>query len=506
MIENLKLNPEPENRKLLDLIKFEFKKKGNGNFKDCLITGISDKSNQIKSGFIFFAIKGNKHHGANYSKEAIKNGAKLIISDKEGVNIIDSLKVDICVLEVMDVRKSLSICSSIWFKHQPKNIIAVTGTNGKTSVCNFVRQLWELTPLKAVSIGTLGIQGHFEGNTGLTTPGPLEFHRLLAFLKQQEVENVIFEASSHGISQSRIDGVRVNTGVFTNFSRDHLDYHENELEYLVAKAKLFDNILPKNSLSIINLDSNYGPFIKLVSEGNFHKVITIGQFFKCDLKILSIKTFESKQLVKFSFKNKVYSETLNLIGKFQIYNALMSALILISQGINERKVFKNLKNLKNIPGRMEYVGKRNIGGSVYVDFAHTPDALYNALNALRPHVFGKLVLVFGAGGERDTGKRYLMGKIAYENSDTVYITDDNPRCECPEKIRSQIISTCPGAIEIPDRSEAILKAVESISEGDILLIAGKGHERGQEINNVIYPFYDVEQASISILALEGKKI
>ena len=505
MEKNFKLNPEPKNQKLFDLVKFEFKIEGKSDLRNIIIKGISDNSYEIEPGFIFFAINGNNFHGANFSKEAIKNGAKIIVSDKEGIKIINSLNIDVCLLEVKNVRSSLSICASNWFKGQPKNIIAVTGTNGKTSVCNFVRQIWDNISLKGVSIGTLGIQGHFEERINLTTPGPIELHKLLAFLKQKGIENVVFEASSHGISQNRLDNVKINTAVFTNFSRDHLDYHKNELNYLVAKAGLFEFILPKDAVSIINIDANYGPFMKLISEGNSQNVLTLGQTFESDLKILSIKALENKQLVKFSFRNRVYTETLNLIGSFQIFNALMSALTVISQGINEEKVFENLKFLKNIPGRMEYVGKRKNGGSVYVDFAHTPEALYCALKALRSHTFGKLIVLFGAGGERDVGKRSLMGKVAYENSDKVYITDDNPRNENPRIIRSQIIKSCPGAIEISDRSEAILQAVEVLSEGDILLIAGKGHERGQEIKNVTYPFYDVEQASISILALEGAK-
>ena len=212
---------------------------------------------------------------------------------------------------------------------------------------------------------------------------------------------------------------------------------------------------------------------------------------------------ETKQLVKFSFKGKEYVETLNLVGKFQVYNALMSALIVISQGHNDERVFSELKRLKNVPGRMELVGRKKTGGSVYVDFAHTPDALLKALKALKSHSFGNLFVLFGAGGDRDKGKRSMMGKIAYENSDRVFITDDNPRNEDPKLIRNSIIKSCPNAIEIPDRAEAILIAIKELKEGDILLIAGKGHEIGQTINNVTYPFCDAEQASMSILALEG---
>ena len=490
-------------KRLIDIVSFDYKKNGEWNEKEFEITGISEQSYDIKPGNIFFAVKGNMKHGANYILEAIENGAKLAISDKEGVEIISKINKNFFTLEVEDVRKSISISASNWFENQPKNIVAVTGTNGKTSVSHFVLQIWENMSLKAASIGTLGVQGYIEKETNLTTPDTIEFHRILEELFQEGIENVVFEASSHGISQSRIDGVKISVAAFTNLSRDHLDYHKNELDYFVSKAKLFYNILPENSNSIVNIDNDYGEIIKLICEEKSQKVISIGNQIGSDLKVLSIKPLETKQLVKFSFKGKKYVETLNLVGEFQVYNALMSALIVISQGYDDKKVFSELKRLKNVPGRMEFVGRKKTGGSVYVDFAHTPDALFEALKALKSHSFGNLFVLFGAGGERDVGKRTMMGKVAYENSDRVFITDDNPRNEDPKFIRTSIIRSCPNAIEIPDRAEAILRAIKELEEGDILLIAGKGHEIGQTINDITYPFCDSEQASISILALEG---
>jgi len=504
MKNKLKLKEIFIRKPLMDIVSFEYKKNGDWDDKGLEITGISDQSCDIKPGNIFFAVNGNKSHGANYILEAIENGAKLAISDEKGIEIIKNINKDFFTLQVEDVRKSLSICASNWFENQPRNIIAVTGTNGKTSISNFVLQMWENMSLKAVSIGTLGVQGYIEKQTNLTTPGTIEFHKILAGLFQEGIENVIIEASSHGISQSRIDGVKISAAAFTNLSRDHLDYHKNELEYFISKAKLFYTILPENSNSIINLDSDYGSTIKLICEEKSQKVFSIGNQVGSDLHIISIKPLETKQLVKFSFKGKKYVETLSLIGKFQAYNALMSALIVISQGYDDEKVFSELKRLKNVPGRMELVGTKKTGGSVFVDFAHTPDALLKALKALRSHSFGNLFVLFGSGGDRDVGKRSMMGKVAYENSDRAYITDDNPRNEDPKSIRTSIIKGCPNAIEIPDRAEAILRAIKELNEGDILLIAGKGHETGQTIDDITYPFCDAEQASMSILALEGE--
>ena len=472
---------------------------------DPVIQGMSSNSKNIKSGYIFFAIDGFSDHGANFVLEAIDRGAILVITDHLGIEIIKNNSSEIPTMVVKNPRKELAECASHFSPRQPKIQLAVTGTNGKTSVCHFVRQLWELLGHKAVSIGTLGVQGEIDIPLNNTTPDPITLHRILDDLVQKKVDYVSMEASSHGLDQFRLDGVALSAAAFTNLSRDHLDYHADEDEYLVSKCMLFDRVLKKSQIVVLNSDDPHAQVIKLVSENRGHKVIKVGHDKNADLRICDQRFNSNGQILKFSFLNYSRTVELSLIGNFQASNVLVAAALVIALGAPADKVFDNLSALKTVPGRMELVGIKKSLTNVYIDYAHTPDALFSALKALKLHTMGRLIVVFGAGGQRDGGKRPLMGSVANKLADKVYVTDDNPRNESPEKIRSEILSECTGAIEIPDRATAILTAIDEMYNGDVLLIAGKGHETGQIVGDDVLPFNDSEFVSMSLALLKGKK-
>ena len=472
---------------------------------DPVIQGISSNSKKIKPGYIFFAINGFSEHGANFVFEAIDRGTIFIITDQLGVEIIAKYSQDTPILVVKNPRQKLAEVAAVLSPRQPKRQVAVTGTNGKTSVCHFVRQLWELIGYKAASIGTLGVQGAIDIPLDNTTPDPVTLHKILEELAQKRVEYVSMEASSHGLDQFRLDGVSLIAAAFTNLSRDHLDYHSDEDEYLVSKCMLFDRVLRRGQTVVLNIDDPYSHVVKLVSENRGHKVIKVGSDKNADLRICENRLHPNGQIIKFSFLNFSKTIELSLIGDFQANNALVAAALVIASGAPAAQVFDNLSKLQAVPGRMELVGTKKTLANVYIDYAHTPDALLSALKALKPHTIGRLTIIFGAGGERDSGKRPLMGKVANEHADKIFITDDNPRKESAKKIRSEIMIECPNATEIPDRATAILTAIDEMDQGDVLLIAGKGHETGQVIGDDIFPFNDSEVVSMSIALLEGKK-
>ena len=474
--------------------------------KNPIIQGMSSNSKKIRPGYIFFAINGFSEHGANFVFEAIDRGTMLIITDQLGVEIIAKHSLDIPIMVVKNPRQKLAAFAASLSPRQPKKQVAVTGTNGKTSVCHFVRQLWELIGYKAASIGTLGVQGVIDIPLDNTTPDPVTLHKILEELVQKRVEYVSMEASSHGLDQFRLDGVSLIAAAFTNLSRDHLDYHSDEDEYLVSKCMLFDRVLRSGQTVVLNIDDPYAHVVKLVSENRGHKVIKVGCDKSADLRICETRLQPHGQILKFSFLDLSKTVELSLIGDFQANNALVAAALVIASGAPADQVFDNLPKLQAVPGRMELVGTKKTLSNVYIDYAHTPDALLSALKALRSHTIGDLILVFGAGGERDSGKRPLMGKVASEHADKIFVTDDNPRNESAKKIRSEIMVECPNATEIPDRATAILTAIDYMDQGDVVLIAGKGHETGQVIGDDIFPFNDGEVVSMSIALLEGKKV
>ena len=404
-----------------------------------------------------------------------------------------------------DARRALAKAVSLLMEKQPETIVAITGTNGKTSVATFCRQIWNEVGIEAINIGTTGVEGSWSTPLNYTTPDPVKLHQVLYKAASEGITHIAMEASSHGLDQRRLDGVEIKTAAFTNFSRDHLDYHTSYEDYFNAKKGLFERLCPKEKNGVFNIDNKE---IKKLAHwyGLKNHIATIGYDKTADLIILSQKFYPKSQDIRFSFRNKIYQKSINLIGAFQAENLLMAALLVISSGQQETNVFEVLEYIKPVRGRMELAATRQNGATVYVDYAHTPDAVEIALKSLKPHILGKLIVVIGAGGERDEGKRPLMGAAAEKNSDFVIITDDNPRNENPSSIHQMIengIQDNNKVTVIPDRAEAILKAVDLLDVGDGLLIAGKGHETEQIVGKNIFPFDDFEQASLSVASLDG---
>ncbi|PCJ76274.1 MAG: UDP-N-acetylmuramoyl-L-alanyl-D-glutamate--2,6-diaminopimelate ligase [Rhodobacteraceae bacterium] len=462
------------------------------------ITGISVDSRQTKLGHLFAAMPGSNVHGAEFVKFAVRMGASAVLTDAAGYEITQTEGgYDVPFLISDDPRKALSKAAAAWFGEQPETMVAITGTNGKTSVANFTRQIWEELGLAAVNFGTVGVEGAVSAPLSHTTPEPLTLHALLADLAAQGVTHAAMEASSHGLEQRRLDGVRLTAAGFTNLSRDHLDYHDGFEDYFNAKAGLFRRVLPDGATAVINIDDERGA--GLAQE--LDKVLTVGHG-DADICIKNTRYRADGLDVLVSYGGANHMVPLDLIGGFQADNVMLAAGLVIACGADASRVFEVLPKLQTVRGRMELVATRGNGAMVFVDFAHTPDALETALQAMRPHVMGRLLVVFGAGGDRDQGKRPLMGEAAVKYADVVYVTDDNPRTESPTEIRAAIMAACPNANEIGDRATAILTAIDALQPGDALLIAGKGHETGQIVGTDVLEFNDAEQASIAVAALE----
>ena len=474
----------------------------NGN--DPVINKIVFDSRQVEPGCLFAALKGSSVHGAEFVEAVLDAGAVAILTDKEGETILKGSKIDALVIK-KDARRALAKAVSLLMEKQPETIVAITGTNGKTSVATFCRQIWNEVGIEAINIGTTGVEGSWSTPLNYTTPDPVKLHQVLYKAASEGITHIAMEASSHGLDQRRLDGVEIKTAAFTNFSRDHLDYHTSYEDYFNAKKGLFERLCPKEKIGVFNIDNKE---IKKLAHwyGLKNHIATIGYDKTADLIILSQKFYPKSQDIRFSFRNKIYQKSINLIGAFQAENLLMAALLVISSGQQETNVFEVLEYIKPVRGRMELAATRQNGATVYVDYAHTPDAVEIALKSLKPHILGKLIVVIGAGGERDEGKRPLMGAAAEKNSDFVIITDDNPRNENPSSIHQMIengIQDNDKVTVIPDRTEAILKAVDLLDVGDGLLIAGKGHETEQIVGENIFPFDDFEQASLSVASLDG---
>ncbi|MEM9632206.1 MAG: UDP-N-acetylmuramoyl-L-alanyl-D-glutamate--2,6-diaminopimelate ligase [Pseudomonadota bacterium] len=385
---------------------------------------------------------------------------------------------------------------------QPDTIVAVTGTAGKTSVAHFVRQIFQAAGHPAASLGTLGtIKPAGESYGGLTTPDPVALHKELAELRVENINHAAMEASSHGLDQHRLDGVQLTAAAFTNLGRDHMDYHPTIEDYLKAKLRLFDELLPEGGTVVVDPDEKYADRVIEVAEQRGQQIFTVGESGK-DLKLTGLKPSGAGQDLTLETERGEYKVTLPLIGRFQVSNALIAAGLAIAAGIDTGAVLRSLENLKGAPGRLELAGRTSEGGLVFVDYAHKPDALDNALAALKPFAEGTLSVVVGAGGDRDPGKRELMGEAAARHADLVIITDDNPRSEDPASIRKAVLKGAPGALEIGDRYEAIAEGVRRLKTGDILCVAGKGHETGQIVGDTVIPFSDHEAVTRAI-SLEG---
>ncbi len=472
--------------------------------RDPEITGIAVDSRVVKPGYLFAALPGTRVHGGEFIQFALRMGAAAILTDAKGAEIAEAelAASDAALVVAEDPRQALAFTAAIWFGAQPDTIAAVTGTNGKTSVASFVRQIWVELGLQAVNLGTTGVEGVWTAPLAHTTPEPITLHRTLAMAAEAGVTHVAMEASSHGLEQRRLDAVQLTAAGFSNLSQDHLDYHATFEEYFAAKAGLFRRVLPEDGVAVINLNDAKGVEMRAIAAARGQEILTVGRGMG-DLNLLGQRFDATGQDMRFAYRGVPQMVRLNLIGGFQAENILLACGLVIATGEDPQRVFETLPHLTTVRGRMQLAATRDNGAAVYVDYAHTPDAVATALKALRPHVIGRLIAIVGAGGDRDRGKRPLMGQAAHENADIVFVTDDNPRSEDPAAIRAAVLSGAPEAIEVGDRAEAILRGVDALQPGDALLIAGKGHETGQIVGDDILPFDDVEQASVAVAALDG---
>jgi len=456
--------------------------------QDAEVTGLSSDSRSVKPGDLFFALAGFKTDGARFIEQAIVSGAVAVAGDHPPPG-----GCRVPFIATSNPRRALAIAAAHFYPRQPSTIAAVTGTSGKTSVAAFTRQIWQRLGDEAASIGTIGLVSPKRTVYGsLTTPDPIALHRQLDEIARDGVTHLAFEASSHGLDQCRLDGVRISAGGFTNLSRDHLDYHPDVAHYLAAKLRLFRDLLPEGGAAVISADHECSQAVIDAAQERPLRLITVGQ--KGDgtgegIRVVASAIDGFAQKLELDHLGRKYSVRLPLVGEFQIENAVVAAGLAIGTGSDPGEVFAALEHLEGARGRLEHVGEHN-GAPIFVDYAHKPDALAKALQALRPYAERKLVVVIGAGGNRDAGKRPLMGAIAAENADHVIVTDDNPRSENPATIRAAILAAAKGAIEIPDRNQAIRTAIAGLEKGDLLLIAGKGHETGQIIGDRVLPFSD----------------
>ncbi len=472
--------------------------------RDVLIHGLAIDSRAVRPGMLFAALPGSTVHGAQFIATALEKGAAAILTDAAGARTAAHALAgsDAALIIAEDPRATLACTAALWFGAQPETMVAVTGTNGKTSVASFTRQIWMVLGHAAINIGTTGIEGAWSASSSHTTPDAITLQALLAEAAAGGVTHAAMEASSHGIDQRRMDGVRLTAAGFTNLTQDHLDYHGTMEAYFAAKAELFTRVLPDDGTAVINLNGARGGDMAMLARKRGLRVLTVGHG-EADLHIAGQRYDAKGQDLRLIWAGQPHQVRLNLIGGFQAENVAVAAGLAIAAGETPAHVFAALPHLTGVRGRMQLAATRKNGASVFVDYAHTPDAIETALQALRPHVMGRIIVVFGAGGDRDRGKRPLMGAAAKAHADVVYVTDDNPRSEDPASIRAAVMAACPDANEVGDRAEAILRGVDALQPGDALLIAGKGHETGQVIKGDIYPFDDVEQASVAVAALDG---
>lgn len=457
-------------------------------FPEIEIDGISLDSRNVKKGDLFFAITGNIKKGSEFIEGAIKNGAVAIIGDETLGNVaIPYFKVD-------NIRQKVALVASRFYSKKPQHLLAITGTNGKTSIADFVSQIFKILGHKSSSIGTMGVvSDDYNFDFGTTTPSAIDMHKTLETLANQGVDSVIFEASSHGIEQYRVEYIKVQTAGFTNLTQDHLDYHKTMDNYKSAKKRLFTEILPQDKIAVINADDPYFEYFADCGK----KVWSYGKNGK-EIRLIS-NQYPNLEIELF---DKKYQTKTNIIGDFQIMNILCAVGMCIACGLDAQKVINTIPNLKTPVGRLDFAGELENGAKIYIDYAHTPDALEKALEALRPYTNAKLSVVFGCGGDRDKTKRPIMGSIADKLADRVYVSDDNPRTEDANTIRKEVLQNCSGkCIDVQGRDIAIKIAMQELEKNDILLIAGKGHEDYQIIGTTKHHFNDKEEV---IKNIKGK--
>jgi len=466
---------------------------------DIEITGMTADSRLVEPGYLFAALEGTQDNGADYARDAVARGAVAVLAAPGAV----ANDLGVPVVEDDEPRRRLSLCAARFYAPQPDTAVAVTGTSGKTSVADFVRQIWAADEVAAGSVGTLGVVSDaVNRKLPHTTPDPVSLHIALRELAEAGVDHVAIEASSHGLDQRRLDGVILKAAAFTNLSRDHLDYHPTWLDYFNAKQRLFDSVLPAGGVAVLPAGSEYTEALTDTCKRRGQRIVTYG-IDTGDLHLLQRDLQPDGQSLTLSIFGATAHLTLPLIGEFQALNVLCALALAISAGTYADRALAAAQQIKGVRGRLEPVARTDNGGHVFVDYAHKPDALKNALLALRPHTKGRLIVAVGCGGDRDPGKRPEMGAIASDLADAVIVTDDNPRSEDPATIRAQMLAACRDAQEIGDRAEAIRAGVASLQAGDVFLIAGKGHEQGQEVAGTVRPFDDAEEARKAVAARTG---
>ena len=463
-------------------------------FADLDVGGVTADSRAVKRGDVFVAIAGGKTDGLRFVPSAIAAEAAAIIAERAPET---PLPGNVAFVRVGNARRALALIAAKLYPRQPRVIAAVTGTSGKTSVAAFTRQIWSALGHCAASIGTIGVvspSGETYGS--LTTPDPVALHRSLDALAGEGVTHLAIEASSHGLDQNRLDGLRIAAAGFTNITRDHLDYHPTFDAYFAAKLRLFEDLLPPGAAAIVDVDHEHADKVVAAAVARGLSIMTVGRN-GTRIRLVQSAIDGFSQTLRLEHAGKSFQVRLPLVGEFQIENALVAAGLAIATGGDASATFAALEKLSGAKGRLERVGM-NRGAQIFVDYAHKPDALAKALDALRPYVTGRLVVVFGAGGDRDRGKRPLMGAVAIAKADRVIVTDDNPRNEDAAAIRASIIAAARGAAEIGDRRAAIRSAIADLHSGDVLLIAGKGHETGQIVGDRTLPFSDADSVRAAL--------
>lgn len=463
------------------------------------ILGLTADSRQVHPGYLFAALPGGRTDGRRFIEDALSRGAVAVLAEP-GTRLE---RGDIALVADPNPRRRLALMAARFFGRQPRVIAAVTGTSGKTSVACFARQLWTELGLQAASLGTLGIVAPgFVRTASLTTPDPIELHKDLAELAAAGIDHVAMEASSHGLDQYRLDGVRVRVAAFTNLGRDHLDYHPTMEAYFAAKRRLFTEVMAPGGVAVLNADAPEHSALVEACRARRHRIMSYGKRGET-LRLENVATEAGNQTIRFTLDGRRYEVRVGLVGAFQAHNLLCALGLVLGVGGDAPTAVRALTHIKGVAGRMQRVARLGNGAAIFVDYAHKPDALAAMLVALRPHAARKLVVVFGCGGDRDKGKRPQMGEIARRLADRIIITDDNPRSENPAEIRRQILVGCPGAEEIGDRAQAIETAMRGLESGDLLVLAGKGHERGQIVGDKTFPFDDAEVARRIALRLDG---
>ncbi len=470
---------------------------------DIEITGLTADSREVRPGFLFAALPGFRQDGADFIADAVARGAAAVLISP-GVDV-GGISVP-CVVDKLP-RRRLAKLAARFYPEQPDTVVAVTGTSGKSSVVGFLRQIWSALGLRAGSLGTLGaVAEALDEKIAHTTPEPVTLHRLLRDLSQRGVDHLAVEASSHGIDQARLDAIRLAGAIFTNLSRDHLDYHADADDYFRAKHRLFDELLPADGLAVLNIASEFTAELVATGRRRNHRLLTYGIRSASEMPDIGCRLLERRgegQLIEVHAQGELAQVFLPLVGDFQAENVMAALAAAVGLGADTKAVLAALPKLAGTRGRLELVGARENGARVYVDYAHKPEAIEIACRALRPFTEGRLIIVFGCGGDRDRGKRPMMARAAVRAADLVIVTDDNPRSEDASEIRRQTLVGAPEASEIGDRAEAIASACGMLQTGDVLLVAGKGHETGQQVGNKILPFDDAEQVRSALAALDG---